>query len=136
MNFCHTDHTFYSLNLGEIERDLEDQEKHSIMHDSQDIGLEKIIPSRYHDLLDVHSKFAFNKLPPHRSYHQKTELENQHQFTAGPLHPMFSDELKAVRKYLIENLDKSFIEPSRAPFSSPVHFVKKSDGGIRFCIDF
>ena len=41
-----------------------------------------------------------------------------------------------LKKYLLENLDKGFIEPSQAPYSSPVLFVKKPNGGLRFCIDF
>lgn len=35
-----------------------------------------------------------------------------------------------------ENLKKGFIEDSSAPFASPILFVKKHDGSLRFCIDF
>jgi hypothetical protein len=41
-----------------------------------------------------------------------------------------------MREYLIENLKKGFIKPSDSPFSSPVLFVKKKDGSLRFCIDY
>jgi hypothetical protein len=37
---------------------------------------------------------------------------------------------------LEDNLAKGFIEASQAPFASPVLFVKKANGGLRFCIDF
>ncbi|KAI1003279.1 hypothetical protein K3495_g4925 [Podosphaera aphanis] len=49
---------------------------------------------------------------------------------------MSTDELRAVKEYLLENLQKGFIVPSQATFSSPVLFVKKADGRLRFCIDF
>jgi hypothetical protein len=41
-----------------------------------------------------------------------------------------------MREYLVENLKKGFIKPSDASYSSPVLFVKKKDGSLRFCIDY
>jgi len=49
---------------------------------------------------------------------------------------MSGEELEVVKKYLVENLDKGFIEPSQAPFAAPVLFVKKPDGSLRFYIDY
>jgi hypothetical protein len=42
----------------------------------------------------------------------------------------------AIKEYLLENLDKGFIVPSLAPFASPILFVKKPDGSLRFCVDY
>ena len=33
-------------------------------------------------------------------------------------------------------MDKGFIVPSNSPFASPVLFVTKPNGSLRFCIDF
>ena len=52
------------------------------------------------------------------------------------LYRMSSEELKVVKKYLVKNLDRGFIEPSQAPFTAPVLFVKKPDSSLRFCIDY
>jgi hypothetical protein len=49
---------------------------------------------------------------------------------------MLAEELKVVKKYLVDNLDKGFIEPSQALFATPILFVKKADGSLRFYIDF
>ena len=49
---------------------------------------------------------------------------------------MLAEELKVVKKYLVKNLDKGFIEPSQAPFTAPILFVKKPDGLLRFYIDY
>jgi hypothetical protein len=46
------------------------------------------------------------------------------------------DELKAIKQYLLENLDKGFIEASQAPYTSLTLFVKKPNGNLRFCVDF
>jgi hypothetical protein len=48
---------------------------------------------------------------------------------------MSAEELEIVKKYLVENLDKGFIEPSHA-YAAPILFVKKADGSLRFYIDF
>ena len=49
---------------------------------------------------------------------------------------MFREELAVLKKYLEENLEKGFIKPSTSPASSPVLFVKKPSGGLRFCVDY
>ncbi len=49
---------------------------------------------------------------------------------------MSSEELEVVKKYLVKNLDKGFIESSQAPFAAPVLFTKKPDGSLCFYIDF
>ena len=36
----------------------------------------------------------------------------------------------------MENLSKGFIDTSQAPFASPILFVRKANGGLRFCIDY
>jgi hypothetical protein len=45
-------------------------------------------------------------------------------------------ELEATKKYLLENLDKGFITPSQLLFAAPVLFVRKSNGSLRFYIDY
>ncbi|KAI1676227.1 reverse transcriptase [Pyrenophora tritici-repentis] len=49
---------------------------------------------------------------------------------------MSREELIALREWLEENLRKGFIRPSSSPAASPVLFVKKPDGGLRFCVDY
>ena len=49
---------------------------------------------------------------------------------------MTTEELEEVKRYLIENLNKGFIEPSQAPFAAPILFVCKADSRLHLCIDF
>ena len=49
---------------------------------------------------------------------------------------MSQNELKVLRKYLDDNLAKGFIRVSSSPAASPVIFVKKPGGGLRFCVDY
>ena len=49
---------------------------------------------------------------------------------------MSKDELLVLRKTLIEYLDKNFIRVSNVPAATPVLFVKKLAGSLRFCVDY
>src|SRR6266536_4669828 len=85
------------------------------------------------------SKTESDKLAPHCSYDHQIELEKDaltSDLKFYPLYCMSSKELEVVKKYLVENLDKGFIESSQAPFAAPVLFTKKPDRSFRFCIDF
>ncbi len=54
----------------------------------------------------------------------------------GLLYLQFIKELKAVKQYLLENLDKGFIILSQALYSSPVLFVNKPSGSLYFYVDY
>jgi hypothetical protein len=41
-----------------------------------------------------------------------------------------------MQEYLTNNLSKSFIVNNKAPFASLVIFVRKTNGSLRFCIDY
>ena len=83
------------------------------------------------------SKEASDQIPPHRLYDHRIQIEDPQQMIGySPLYQQTAEELRELKRYLIENLDKGFIEASQAPFASPILFVKKPNGGLRFCIDY
>lgn len=41
-----------------------------------------------------------------------------------------------VTKVIKEMTDQGIIEPSASPWASPIVFVKKKNGEVRFCIDY
>ena len=45
-------------------------------------------------------------------------------------------ELKELKVQMEELVSKGFFRPSTLPWGAPVLFVKKRDGGLRFCIDY
>jgi hypothetical protein len=84
----------------------------------------------------VFSPKEYSKLPSHRPYDYKIRLVDGKTPPFGPLYPMSREELIALKKWLEENLKKGFIQPSSSPAASPVLFVKKPGGGLRFCVDY
>jgi hypothetical protein len=94
------------------------------------------LPTMYHDVLNAFSKADADKLPPRRPYDHKINLEAGKTPPYGPLYGMSQDELRVLKKYLDDNLKKGFISPSTSQAASPVLFVKKPGGGLRFCVDY
>jgi transposase InsO family protein len=118
---------------------LQDIAEHQEKQSKPEVDPSEILPSEYHECLDVCSKAASNTLPPHRPYDHQIRLEegiDAKQVGYTPLRRMSDDELKEVKKYLDENLGKGFIVASAAGISSPILFVRKPNGGLRFCVDY
>lgn len=129
----------FVTSLYEIDAMIQDR---TLEEEPQELSDEELVdqklPSQYADFKDVFSKAASDVLPPHHSYDHKIILENATESSIGytPLRHQSVGELQATRQYLMDNLDKGFIEPSQAPFAAPILFVKKPNGGLRFCIDY
>ena len=49
---------------------------------------------------------------------------------------MSRNEIEELRRYLEDNLSKGFIRTSRSQAASPILFIKKPRGGLRFYIDY
>ncbi|KAL4323314.1 hypothetical protein GQ457_11G026620 [Hibiscus cannabinus] len=49
---------------------------------------------------------------------------------------MAPKELKELKTYLLELVDRRFIRPSTSSWGAPVLFVKKKDESLRMCIDY
>ena len=52
------------------------------------------------------------------------------------VYPMSPNEQEELDRFLEENLRKGYIRPSKSPLASPVFFVKKKDGKLRFVQDY
>ena len=133
-NLLKEDNEVYTVSLYEIDRLIEDRDE--LDSEENENELSQRLPAYLNDLRDCFSEKASNQLPPPRSYDHKIHLEGEAPLGYSPLYNQSTVELKATKQYLIDNLDKGFIEPSQAPYASPVLFVKKPNGSLRFCIDY
>ena len=98
--------------------------------------LEKL-PAEFHDLKAAFDRLKANKLPPHRLYDHKIELEqSEAQMPKSWVYQMSTQKLQEIKKYLEENLKKGFISPSTAFYASSILFAAKSNGQLRFCVDY
>jgi hypothetical protein len=49
---------------------------------------------------------------------------------------MSIEDLKELKKQLMELQEAGYIRPSSSPWGTPVLFVKKKDGSQRMCVDY
>lgn len=132
----------FSLTIAEIDKMIkqnqEDQPTDQINEVSEmtEEMIKQKLPKEYHDLVDVFDQAKARVLPPHRSYDHKIQLESGKKPPQSRLYPMSGFKLQKVKEYLEDNLKKGFISPSTAPYASPVLFVQKHDGSLRFCVDY
>ena len=54
------------------------------------------IPEEYHDFADVFSEVKANKLPPHRPYNLKINIEEGSTPPLGPIYSLSKTELEAL----------------------------------------
>ncbi|MBW0569165.1 hypothetical protein O181_108880 [Austropuccinia psidii MF-1] len=95
----------------------------------------KVVPSVYHQYLDVFSKVKAEKLPPHCACDHHIELEGSLP-PVGVIYSLSKQESDTLRAYISENVEKGFIWPSFSSTGALVFFVKKKDGGLRLCVDY
>ena len=122
----------FSVSMQEI---LEQKAK----DDAPEVETAQTLPPEFQDLAEAFSKKAADTLPEHRGSDHHIHLEegaSTAQLGRAPLYRMSSEELELCKKYIDDNLSKGFITASMAPYQSPVLFVRKPGGGLRFCVDY
>jgi len=89
------------------------------------------IPPEYHEFAEVFSKKESDKLPEHRPYDHRIQLEEGAiPPSAQSIYHLTPEELDVLWKYIDENLTKRFLRPSHSPCGTPILFVKKPDGSL------
>ena len=76
-------------------------------------------------------------VPPRRMGHEfKIDLEPDTAPIHRPIYKLSPLELQEAKTQIDSMLEHGFIRPSQSPWGSPVLFVPKKDGGLRFCVDY
>ena len=125
----------FSTSLYEIDHIID--VKSSQIQDMEIEEIKKTLPKEYHELAEVFSKKKSDELPPYRpGVDHDIVLEAEAIPGYCPLYKLLLEELKAAKKYILENLQKGFIVPSSSLYASPILMAKKPGRGLRFCVDF
>jgi transposase InsO family protein len=99
-------------------------------------SFEDLVPKPYQEFKDVFAKESFDQLPPRKPWDHAIELTPGAQPFSTKVYPMSPNEQKELDIFLEENLKSHRIRPSKSPMASPVFFVKKKDGNLRFVQDY
>ncbi len=91
---------------------------------------------KYQNFLDVFDRAQVNKLSSHHSYDHKIKLTNDVTSSRCWAYQMSLYKLQKIKKYLNENLSKSFITFSKILYFSLVLFALKINDDLCFCVDY
>jgi hypothetical protein len=122
-----------------LDRAIEEQQDEQDLQEPSYPSLESLkqkVPPFLHCYLDFWSKEQSDILVLHRNADHKIELTDNKNLGFSHLNKHSLEELTAMQEYLTDNLSKGFIVDSKALFASPILFVCKADGSLRFCIDY
>ena len=94
------------------------------------------LPAHFYDFQDVFAKESFDVLPDRKPWDHAIELVPDAKPVNCKVYPVSPAEQKPLDEFIAENLRTGRIRPSKSPMASPVFFVKKKDGGLRFVQDY
>jgi len=101
-----------------------------LLHQTHDekkkvVPLKEQIPEEYHEFLDIFNKKKADCCPEEQVWDHKIELKDG--FVPKSFknyNPTPIEQIK-LDKFLEENLEKGYIQPSQSPMASPFSFVNK-----------
>src|SRR6202522_785540 len=92
--------------------------------------MEKLVPEEYHEYLDVFDEEKANQFPEERSWDHKIKMKEGFEPKLFKSYNLTPEEQIEQDKFIKENLEKGYIQPSQSPMASPFFFVKKKDGKL------
>jgi hypothetical protein len=96
----------------------------------------EVIPKEYRRYAKLFSEKLETGLPKHSKWNHEIILISSKEPKFHRIYPLNKVQLEALRKYLDENLKKSYIKPSTSPIGYPILFVPKKNGELRLCINY
>ncbi|APA15655.1 hypothetical protein sscle_15g104250 [Sclerotinia sclerotiorum 1980 UF-70] len=75
-------------------------------------------------------------LPEHKPWDHEIVLEEGKMPPFGPIYPISASDLRTLRNYIGDALEKGWIRESTSQTASPVLFVPKKDSTRRLCVDY
>ena len=103
---------------------------------SKNVDSATLLPEQYQEYLHVFLKKEADTLLKHKPQDHVIHLKEDAQASAFTLYSMNHNEAQELCHYLDENLSKEFIWVSHSESAASVLFVKKSEGGLCFCVDY
>jgi len=115
-----------------FQQSLKDMETPAFQ-DPQDRGKLESVLKEYADVL---KGMPAGFMPPNRFCDHSIPLPAEHSPPFSSTYRMSPAELDELKKQLTDLQERGFIQPSSSPYGSPILFVRKKDGTLRFCVDY
>ncbi len=86
-------------------------------------SIKQKLPTKYYNSIDIFDQSKSQELPLNRFYDHKIEIKGGKKPPQSCYYPISGFKLQKIKEYLEDNLNKSFISPSRASYTSLIFFV-------------
>ncbi|RFU81252.1 hypothetical protein TARUN_954, partial [Trichoderma arundinaceum] len=96
----------------------------------------KRIPRQYRKYKKLYNKVLEEGLPPHTEWDHEIVLKDGASPKFHKIYNLSETELKTLREWIKEQLQKGYIRVSKSPAGYPIIFVPKKDGKLRLVIDY
>ena len=100
----------------------------------QEHMVEEMVSTEYHEFLDVFSEEKAARFPESKEWDHKINMKEGFKPKSFNIYNLTLEEQIKLDKFIKENLEKGYIQPSQSPMASP--FFKKKDGKLRLCQDY
>jgi hypothetical protein len=90
----------------------------------------QLVPVEYHKYLDIFSKEKAHRFPESRPWDHKIKMKEGFEPKLSKNYNLTLAEQIELDKFLKENLEKEYIQPSQSPMASLFFFVSKKDGKL------
>ena len=97
---------------------------------------EELVLEDLHEFLDVFDENKANRFPESNVWDHEIDMKEGFEPKSFKNYNLTLEEPKELVKFLNENLEKGYIQPSQSPMASPFFFVKKKDGKLQPCQDY
>ena len=87
----------------------------------------ELILKEYHEYLDIFSEEKAAQFPESRSWDHNIEMKEGFEPKSFKNYNLTPAEQLELDRFLKENLEKGYIQPSQSPMASPFFFVSKKD---------
>ena len=98
--------------------------------------LKKRISMKFHKYVKTFSLTETNKLSSRREWDHRIDLRFEATSFAKKTYDLSRDQVKVVKKYVDDMLDKSFIRSSSFEYAASILVVKKFEDDLRVCVDY
>jgi hypothetical protein len=102
----------------------------------QDKTDKELVPAEYHEYLDIFNEEKAHCFPESRSWDHKIEIKEGFEPKSFKNYNLTLTEQIELDKFLKENLEKGYIQPSQSLMAFPFFFLSKKDGKLQPCQDY
>jgi len=121
---------------GKRKQEEKRKEVKKVERDEDEETLKKLVPKRFWRWGKVFRKRKSKRIPVQKTWDHAIELKEGFIPKKRKVYSLSREEREEAQVFVEDQLRKGYIQPSKSPQTSPVHFVAKKNGTQRIVQDY